>query len=152
MVQKKIVNGFRGLYVPTVNAFPEHFHAQWSANLVCAFCWWVQHEQYCNEGEENIISSPISCSKSQLEKQKQLQTKAAIGHSPKRSNWVLWMYPRFLTAFEQFKSAGVKFSSRLVIELAMSILLDPTSPYITQSCDPKDNVLLTSKLTPSWIQ
>ena len=62
------------------------------------------------------------------------------------------MYHRFLAAFEQFKSIRVKFSSRLLIELAISILLDPTSPYTTQSHDPKDNVLLTSKLTLSWIQ
>ena len=59
------------------------------------------------------------------------------------------MYPKLLAAFE---STGVKFSSRLLIELAMSILLDPTSPYTVQSRHPKDNVLLTSKLTPSWIQ
>ena len=85
-------------------------------------------------------------------KQKQLRTEVAVGHGSKRSNWILWIYSRLLTAFEQFKSTGVKFSSRLFIELAMFILLDPTSPYTAQSCDPKDNVLLTSKLTPSWIQ
>ena len=62
------------------------------------------------------------------------------------------MYLRFLVAFEQFKNVGVKFSSILFIELAMSILLDPTSLYIAQSHDLEDNVLLTSKLTPTWIQ
>ena len=152
MVQDKTTNGFPGLYIPTITAFPEHFHALQSANLVRASQWWAQREQYCNEGEKNIISPPISCSRSQLGKQKQLCTKVAIGRGPKRSAWVLWMYPKLLVAFEQFKSIGVKFSSRLLIELTMSILLDPTSSYTIQSRDPKDNVLLTSKLTPSWIQ
>ena len=81
-----------------------------------------------------------------------MRTKAAVGRAPKRLDLVLWMYPRLLTTFEQFKSAGVKFSSRLLIELAMSILLDLASLYTAQSRDPKDNVLFTSKLTPSWIQ
>ena len=46
----------------------------------------------------------------------------------------------------------MKFSSRLLTELALSILLDPTSPYTAQSRDPKDDALLTSKFTPTWIQ
>ena len=149
MVHDEIANGFQGLYVRAVNAFLEHFHAQWSANLVCASRSWAQREQYCNQGEKNIISPSISCSRSHLGKQKKLQTKAVVGRGPKQSNWVLWMYPRVLTAFEQFKSAGVKFSSRLLIELAISILLDLASPYTAQSRDPKDNALLMSKLTPS---
>ena len=94
----------------------------------------------------------ITCSRSRLEKQKQLQTKVTVGCGPKQSKWVLWMYPRLLTAFEQFKSAGVKFSFRLLIELAMSILLDHALLYTVQFRDPKDSVLFTSKLTPSWIQ
>ena len=152
MVQDETTNGFPRLYVCTVSAFPEHFHTQQSTNLVCASYWWAQRQQYCNEGDENIISPPISCSRNRLRKQKQLRTKAAVGRGPKQSDWVLWMYPRFLIAFEQFKSARVKFSSRLLAELTVSILLDPTSPYTAQSCDPKDNALLTSKFTPSWIQ
>ena len=46
----------------------------------------------------------------------------------------------------------MKFSSRLLAGLALSILLDPTSPYTAQSRDPKDDTLLTSKFTPTWIQ
>ena len=46
----------------------------------------------------------------------------------------------------------MKFSSRLLAEFVMSILLDPTSPYTAHSHDPKDDALLTSKFTPSWIQ
>ena len=151
MVQDEVANGFLGLYVCTVSAFPEHFRAQRSANFVRASRWWAQHQQYCNEGEEHVISPPISCSKSRLRNQKQLRTKAVVGCGPKRSDWVLWMCPRLLTTFEQFRSAEVKFSSRLLAELAMSILLDPTSPYTAQSRDPKDDALRTSKFTPTWI-
>jgi hypothetical protein len=46
----------------------------------------------------------------------------------------------------------VKFSSKLLIELALSMLLDPTSIYIAQSRDPNDNRLFIEKLNHSWVQ
>ena len=46
----------------------------------------------------------------------------------------------------------MKFSCRLLIELANSILLGPESPYTIHSRDPKDDILLTQKLTHSWGQ
>ena len=64
----------------------------------------------------------------------------------------MWLYPRLLAAFESYKRSGVKFSCRLLIELANSILLGPESPYTIHSCDPKDDILLTQKLTHSWGQ
>ena len=70
MVQDETANGFPGLYIRTVSAFLEHFRAQRSANLIRASRWWAQHQQYCNEGDENVISPPISCSRSQLGNQK----------------------------------------------------------------------------------
>jgi hypothetical protein len=39
-----------------------------------------------------------------------------------------------------------------LIELALSVLLDPTSIYTAQSRDPKDNRLLIEKLNHSWVQ
>ena len=62
------------------------------------------------------------------------------------------MFRKLHAAFEQFKSSGVKISSRLLIELVISILLDPIFPHTVQSHDCKDNSLLTSKLIPSWVQ
>ena len=46
----------------------------------------------------------------------------------------------------------MKFSPSLLLELAITILVDPTSPYTALSRDPKDNVLLLEKLTHCWIQ
>jgi hypothetical protein len=81
-----------------------------------------------------------------------MRIKAAPGHGAKRSEWVMWLYPQLLVAFDLFRKTGVKFSSKLLIELALSVLLDPTSIYTTQSRDPKDNRLLTKKLNHSWVQ
>ena len=95
---------------------------------------------------------PISCTRNRFGQQKQLRTKAAPGHGHKRSEWVQWLYPLLLDAFEHFKKTGVKFSPHLLLELAITILVDPTSPYTAQSRDPKDNVLLLEKLIHCWIQ
>jgi hypothetical protein len=77
---------------------------------------------------------------------------AAPGRRAKRSELVMWLYPQLLVAFDLFRKTGVKFSSKLLIDLALSVLLDPTSIYTAQSRDPKDNRLLIEKLNHSWIQ
>ena len=46
----------------------------------------------------------------------------------------------------------MKFSSKLLIELALSILLAPDSIYTIHSRDPKDNRLLTKKICHSWMR
>jgi hypothetical protein len=78
-----------------------------------------------------------------------MHMKAAPGHGAKRSKWVMWLYHELLVAFDLFRKTGVKFSSKLMIELTLSVLLDPTSIYTAQSRDPKDNRLLIEKLNPS---
>ena len=119
---------------------------------MCASHWWALRHQYCNEGEEPQELPPISCTRSQSGGQKQLRTKAAPGRGYKCSEWVQWLYSLLLDAFEHFKKIGVKFSPRLLIELAITILVDPASLYTALSRDPKDNVLLLEKLTHCWIQ
>ena len=114
--------------------------------------WWALRHRYCNKGEEPQELPPISCTRSRSGGQNQLRTKAAPSRGHKRSEWVQWLYPLLLDAFEHFKKTGVKFSPRLLIELAITILVDPTSPYTALSRDPKDNVLLLEKLTHCWIQ
>ena len=152
MVQDESVHGHHGLCVRTITEFPEHFRGQRSANLVRASRWWAQRDKFCNEGEQEIESSPISCSRGRSGGLKQLRTKATSGRGHKRSEWVQWLYPILLDAFERLRKSGVKFSARLLIELAMTSLLDPTSPYTIHSRDSKDNVLLIEKLTSSWLQ
>jgi hypothetical protein len=58
-----------------------------------------------------------------------MRMKAAPNRGAKRSEWVVWLYPQLLVAFDLLMKTGVKFSSKLLIELALSVLLDPTSIY-----------------------
>ena len=93
----------------------------------------------------------ISTSRSRSGLRKRLLCKASKGRGQKRSDWVSWLYPLLLESFETYKKAGVKFSSKLLIELALSILLSLDSIYTNQSRDPKDNKLLHEKLTYTWM-
>jgi hypothetical protein len=81
-----------------------------------------------------------------------MRMKAAPDRGAKCSEWVMWLYPQLLDAFDLFRKTSVKFSSKLLIELTLSVLLDPTSIYTAQSRDPKDNRLLIEKLNHSWVQ
>ena len=47
---------------------------------------------------------------------------------------------------------GFKFSTKLLRELALSILIASVYEYNIHSFDPKDGVLLVTKITNSWIQ
>jgi hypothetical protein len=135
MVQDDSINGNAGLYVRTIQAFPEYFRGKKTANVVRATRWWARRNEFCNEDENANSTATFSCTRSHLGQE-----------------WVMWLYPQFLVAFDLFRKTGVKFSSKLLIELALSVLLDPTSIYTAQSRDPKDNRLLIEKLNHSWVQ
>jgi hypothetical protein len=151
MVEDEAHNGARGLPSRTVRAFPEHFRSDQRANLVRAARWWAQRDSYFN-GPDDVVQTPISSSRSRHGIRKRALTKAATGRGQKRSDWVLWLYPRVLEAFDTYRKAGVKFSSKLLIELTLSILVADDSPYHAQSRDPKDDILLTQKITHCWMQ
>ena len=69
----------------------------------------------------------------------------------KKSKWVQYLYPELLEDFDRLRKLGVKFSLRLLRELALSILITPDSIFTIHSIDLKDNVLLINKITNSWI-
>jgi hypothetical protein len=98
------------------------------------------------------MPTPISSSQSRLGNCKWGLTKAATGQGQKWSEWVLWLYPRVLEAFDTYRKVGIKFSSKLLIELTLSILLAEDSIYHAQSQDPKDDKFLTQKIIHYWMQ
>jgi hypothetical protein len=111
--------------------------------------WWQQQEEFTNNiADRSII---FSASQSRLSKRKRILTKARPGRGTKRFEWVLWLHPNLLAAFEHFKRSVVKFSAKLLCKLALSVLLGPDSIFTKQSRDPKNNKLLTEKICYSWI-
>jgi hypothetical protein len=152
MVQDDSINGNAGLYVRTIQAFPEHFRGKKTANVMRVTRWWASQNEFCNEDENANSTAAFSCTQSCLGQQKRMRMKAGPGRGGKRLEWMMWLYPQLLDVFDLFRKTSVKFSSKLLIELALSMLLDPTSIYRAQSRDPKDNRFLIEKLNHSWIQ
>jgi hypothetical protein len=73
------------------------------------------------------------------------------GHGPKRSQWVVWLYFELLSKFQRLKSAGVKFSSKLLQNLACDILANSNSIYHARYRNPKDGRLIIQKIFHSWM-
>jgi hypothetical protein len=151
MIEDEAVHGARDLPTRTVLVFPEHFRAHQKANLVCTARWWALRDTYFN-ALDDAMPIFISSSQSRLGNRKRGLIKAATGRGQKRSDWMLWLYPRVLEAFDTYRKAGIKFSSKLLIELILSILIAEDSIYHAQSRDPKDDRLLTQKITHCWMQ
>ena len=148
MVADVTIHGKRCSNAKAIQAFPEHFRGQHSANLVKASRWWQQRHQFKGDvGEVN----QFSCSRSRLSKRKRHSPKAKSGRGRKRSEWVQYLYPKLVEEFNRLKKSSVKFSSQLLRELAISILVAPNSIFTANSVDPKDNVLLITKITHSWM-
>ena len=56
-----------------------------------------------------------------------------------------------MLSFETYKKVGVKFSPKLLIELAKTIFLGPDSLYTPTSRDLRDNSLILNKFISSWM-
>ena len=112
--------------------------------------WWQQREDFI----DNIADRSITflANQSRFGKRKRILTKARPGRGAKHSEWILWLYPNLLAAFEHSRKVVVKFSAKLLCKLALFFLLGPNSIFTWESRDPKDNRLLTEKICYSWIQ
>jgi hypothetical protein len=150
MVEDEVFHNFNDLYRRSINTFLANFRGQKTANTMKAARWWQQREEFTNNIADRSIT--FSANQNRLDKTKPILTKARPGRGTKRSEWVLWLYPNLLIAFEHFKRTAVKFSAKLLCELALSVLLGPDSIFTEQSRDPKDNRLLTEKIYYNWIQ
>ena len=128
MIEDEANYGAQGLPTRTVQAFSKHFQSNQKVNLVCAARWWVLRHAYFNALDGTMPTS-ISSSRSRLGTRKWALTKATTGRSQKRSEWMLWLYSRILKAFDTYRKAKVKFSSKFLIKFILSILLAKDSLY-----------------------
>ncbi len=151
MLEDSELHGVVGLSARTIQAFPSHFRGTRSANLIRAGRWWASRDRYFPEND-NLLAPPMACTRASVARRSRILVKASPGRGPQRSEWVQWLYPLLLESFDIYRKSGVKFSSKLLGELSMSILLSPDSIYHAESRDPKDDKLLIGKITRSWIQ
>ena len=90
----------------------------------------LKRHVYCNEADKSMLPQFLVVVVAIIQVDKQLQTKVGLGRGHKHFEWVLWLYPRSLEAFECYKRSGVKFSCHLLFS---SILLGQNSPYTVHS-------------------
>ena len=152
MREDEVVHGEHRLASRTIDAFPEYFPGSRNKNLVKVARWWKSQDALFSDDEDEHVQLVQSCPRSQAGRRRRSRTKTVTGRGHKQSEWVCWLYPRLLDAFEGLRKAGVNFSSRLLQELAREILVGPDSRYNRQSTDPKDGKLLIDKITYSWMQ
>jgi hypothetical protein len=147
MIEDEAIHGARALPACTIRAFPKHFRAHQKADLAHSARWWALRDTYFN-AYDDTMPIPTSSSQSRLGNRKRRLTKGATGRGQKWSEWMLWLYSRVQEDFDTYRKVGVKFSSKLLIELILSILLAKDSIYHAQSRDPKDDKTPYPKIHP----
>ena len=150
MVEDKTIHRMCGLYARTIQAFPAHFRDQKNTNLIRAGRWWAMWDRYFLVAEI-LEHQALSCSRSTLNKHRRVLNKAGAGRGSKHLEWIDWIYPCLLQSFETYKKAGIKFSPKLLVELAKKNFLGPDSPYTLASRDLRDNIIILEKFTSSWV-
>ncbi len=66
--------------------------------------------------------NPLSTNHRVDGKRKKMLTKAAPGRGAKREAWVDWLHMETIEEFDRLRKAGVKFSPKLLLELARDLL------------------------------
>lgn len=152
MIEDEVIHGQKGLMTRTVDAFPDVFRSiVRNTNLVKAKRWWDSQDQLFPE-EKDVAESQLSFTRAQGGKRKRFRSKSVQGRGPKRAQWVAWLYLELLSEFERLRSTGMKFSAKLLRNLALEILINSNTNYNATYRDQRDGKLIVDKITCSWIQ
>ncbi|KAF0767390.1 hypothetical protein AaE_002854, partial [Aphanomyces astaci] len=130
-----------------ITAFPAEFRGEYKANHSKATRWWKMRA----EVGKYAASTQKSMSAVIASGRKRLNVKAAPGRGRRRADWVTYVYAELLSEFHRLKSAGVKFSPALLVQLARMVV-DNAPVYNSTFQDPFDNKPIVDKIKTRWIQ
>ena len=143
--------GTKGLLSKCIHKFPQHFRQAEHSNMTKASKWWNGREAFMRGLDEEGNHSSMVRSNGGL--QQRMLCKTLQGHGRKRATWVLWLHDKLLGEFSRLRSAGVKFSTKMLLALAKEILMRSThfelSPYFKKT---RSRKCLIDMLTLSCIQ
>jgi hypothetical protein len=74
-----------------------------------------------------------------------------VGRGPKRAPWVEWLHKQLLQEFDRLRKAGVKFSLKLLLSLASTILKAFVRPEFHANTELNSRTI-QDHLTFRWIQ
>ncbi|KAE8993885.1 hypothetical protein PR002_g20107 [Phytophthora rubi] len=118
-------NGEKGLFGRTVDHFPSLFRsADRRVNMNKARDWWKKRSALqlaLEDGRQHKYA------RSAMGGRHQLVLKAISGRGRKLDAHWDWLYPQLLQEFERLRRAGLKLSSRLLIDMATTMIED--SPH-----------------------
>ena len=113
--------------------------------------WWNGREAFMHGLEEE--GNHLSMVRSSGGLPRRMLCKTLEGHGRKRATWVLWLDDELLSEFSRLRSAGIKFSAKMLLALAREVLMRSThfefSPYFKEARSWK---CLIDMLTLSWNQ
>ena len=113
--------------------------------------WWNGREAFLRGLDEEGNHASMVRSSGGL--QRRMLCKTLQGRGRKRATWVLWLHDELLGEFARLRSAGVKFSAKMLLVLAREILMRSIyfefSPYFREA---RSGKCLIDMLTLSWIQ
>ncbi|KAG1683950.1 hypothetical protein DVH05_012262 [Phytophthora capsici] len=117
-------DGVKGLYGRAVDVFPALFRASdRRVNLNKARDWWTKRSAFqaaLEEGQQRKYSKTASGGRHQL------THKALAGRGRKIDEHWAWLYTMLLAEFERLRRAGAKLSSRLLMDMASTMIEDST--------------------------
>ena len=83
--------------------------------------------------------------------EKRCAVKAFQGRGRKRNDWVTYLHQVLLSEFERLCSSDVRLSRALIQKVALSLLEDENSDYMSTDVDPTTGRPITEHLTMKWV-
>lgn len=120
MAAQAAVEGEKGLAGKAVDAFPVFFRSSdRRVNLNKARDWWKKRP--ADRGDTDCARAH-KYARSGGGNRHQFVVKAAQGRGPKLGEHWSWLYPILLDEFERLRKAGVKMSTRLLQDIAVTLI------------------------------
>ncbi|KAL0251927.1 hypothetical protein GEMRC1_001139 [Eukaryota sp. GEM-RC1] len=117
-MQQEKLNGAVKIPSRAIREFPDVFSSNANAALVKASRMFKDHESQL----EKLSRTTMTVQPVQVNGRKKVHLKAVAGRGRKQEEWVIWLYEELVAKFSRLASAGVKFSTSLLLILARDVL------------------------------
>lgn len=150
MMETAASDGPKHIVSKCVKQFPSYFPGNMKANLEKASRWWKVRENtmLLKVDKKRLGSFSLSSTRKRI----RLSRKAVQGRGPKRAPWVVALENDLVQEFERLRSAGVRFSARLLLEEAHSLIRDSDANALYHPSVVVYGKPLMEKVTARWIK
>jgi hypothetical protein len=137
-----------------IKKFPKLFSSlKYNTNLIKAKRWFKNRDKIMNY-QGSVYMTRWSKKKRKV----QISRVMVSGRGPKTAKWVKWLYAELLEEFRRLIRAGVPMSSKLLVDMAKSMIIDskdengePHPEHGRETRFGKKGLLLSELITHAWI-